>query len=327
MEKKNNETLVGIIIGMIITLTVAGCLYSANILNIKTSTIEDNQKTNTTEENKTVDNANEEINKATDASIETIAKTIGEKMYKNLYSFQTSWIFCGENMKWNNKEDYIQNPKFEYEYHLYDVSQDFKSIKELNDYLKTYLTDDMIKKYYQKDSGIYEYKDGKYVNEIYLEKDGKLYCKNPNKDHGYVDYDKDNSTYNVITSTDNSAVVSATIGFKEKGDETTINADKLQYEIIKENNKWLIKSFLDIPEGMVNIRSIETYLKDITEYNKSNSNHKITVAYDGKDYTDSNMLSIIDNIDSWKVSPNGEKWRAFVVMYNNEGYISKVVIS
>ena len=43
----------------------------------------------------------------------------------------------------------------------------------INNYLKSYVTDELIKKYYQTESGIYEYKDGKYVNEIYLEKDGK----------------------------------------------------------------------------------------------------------------------------------------------------------
>lgn len=313
MEKKNNSgMLVGILIGIVIAIIVVGGLFVTGTINFK----------------QTANTGNKQTSKSTNNdNIEDTAKALGEKMYLNLYSFQTSWVFCGENMKWGNKEDYIQNPDFEYEYHMYDVSQDFKSINELNNYLKSYLTDELIKKYYQTESGIYEYKDGKYVNEIYLEKDGKLYCKNSNKDHGYVDYDKDNSTYNLVESNENSAVVTATIGYKAKGDETVVNIDKLQYEIVKSNNNWVLKSFINIAEGKVNIRSIESYLKDIKSYNELSPQHKIIVTYNGKDYTDSNMLSIIDNLDSTDVSTNGERWKSFNILYDNKGYISKLIIA
>lgn len=76
-------------------------------------------------------------------------------------------IYCGDNMKWNNESDFIPAPNLDYMY-LYDVFQDFKSISELNSYIKTYISDDMISAYSR--SG--------YLYDLYKEQDGKLYCLN-----------------------------------------------------------------------------------------------------------------------------------------------------
>lgn len=319
MEKKNNNGLIIVLVGLVIILAVLCFLFASGKINLN-NIVSEEKKIN---DNEVIDNNND------NNDIYNIAVNLGDKLYKNLYSFNSTWVFCGENMKWYNENDYIPYEDADRQgMHKYDVSQDFKSLEELNNYFKSFMSDNLINKYYRTESGIYAYKDGKYTSGVYLEKDGKLYCMSSNKDHGFINYEKENSNYRVINSSDAKIDVVANVGYFEKGSNMVNETEILSYSLIKENDNWKIKSFVIIPDGIVWLRSLESYFNDIIDYNNYSDN-KISIIYNDKEYSSKEDLkNIVKSIEDSPiyVAPNGEKTANFNIIYNEKGYVTKISV-
>ena len=328
MKNKGNILIV-LLMGIIIVILAVLCvLFATDTIKFNSKVINNSdQNTSISKDNKASDDSIS--NQTIPNDMKKIAENLGDKLYKNLYSFNSAWVFCGENMKWNNEEDFIPYEETGMQsIHKYDVSQDFKTIEELNNYFKSFMSENLINKYYKTNSGTYAYKNGKYIYEIYLEKDGKLYCKNSNKDHGFIMYEKNDSNYRIVNYNKNKIDVVANVGYFEKGSDIVNESEVLSYSVIKENNNWIINSFIVIPDGVVSVRSIESYLNDIADYN-DNSDNKIIVVYNDKEYTSkndfSNIVKLVES-NTVYVTPNGEKWSNFNIIYNEKGYVSKVAI-
>ena len=92
-EKKNNGTLVGILIGIVLTLLVVGGLFATGTIGFKTSTTSDNDQTS--ENNQTnISNSNTDSN-----------TTIQTKLVDNLNCSNSETTFNGIIVKVEQKEE------------------------------------------------------------------------------------------------------------------------------------------------------------------------------------------------------------------------------
>ena len=99
MEKKNNNGLIIVLVGLVIVLAVLCVLFATKKITLNKETT-----------NKQESNSEIIVNNNEKEDVYSIAKKLGDKLYKNLYSFNTAWVFCGENMKWGNEEDVNREP-------------------------------------------------------------------------------------------------------------------------------------------------------------------------------------------------------------------------
>lgn len=303
MAKKNNHQIVIILMGIIIIILSALCILFANdtinLENIKPQSNNPDQNQLNGETGNT-NNLNDEV-----------------KRLANWFFYYSDplIVYCGENMDWGNEKDYISHPEADF-IHLYDVSQDFKSINEINSYVKTYLSDEMIN----------SHSKSNYVHDVYKEKDGKLYCLNLNKDNG-VWFDEDETTYKIIDSNDNEINVIGKVVFYETGNDFP-SYFVTPIKIVKENGKWIIASYISINTDLVAIGNHDRLLNDIILNNKLNSKHQIAIEYEGNVYSSSDEIKKLSKSieGTYYTSPNGEKWVMPHIKYDSKGYVSKVII-
>ena len=114
---------------------------------------------------------------------------------------------------------------------MYYVSE-FSNKEEFNNYLKTFMTDEVIKKYSS---------DEKYTSDTYKESNGKLYCLNSNKDCYFI-YDADKSNYTITDYSDDKIIATGKLGFHSCGDQEEYY--NISIEIIKDsNNNWIVSKY------------------------------------------------------------------------------------
>ena len=293
MEKKNNNgVIVGILIGIVIMLLVVGGLFLTNTISFNSkSGANDNASGN----NINTNNSDTDFN----------------KIYKWVFNYiNNTFVYCGDNMDWSNDNDHIadsENPTIKYV-----VSKDFKSIKQLNSYVKTFVSNEMFSVY----NDIF---DSNFGVSRYKENDGKLYCLNPAKGSG-LQYDEDRTIYKVIESNDSEINIIGYVAAYAVGD---MNPTYLvtPIKLSKVNGNWLVSSYVNIFTGYLPSNSLKFYFEDVILNNKLNPNHKISINYLEKSYsTDEEIKKLGDE----HVNDDGNSFVQLYPIYDDKGYVSAI---
>ena len=244
MEKKNNNgVLIGVLIGIIIMLLVFVCLFATNTISFNTKEVSNNNQEEKNEnsikkDTNTSNQANIELNKENNNKLNkelskeeatSILKERTRKVFKYVHSLSA---YCGETeVTYPEDINNYDKEKFIVEgYITYFVSK-YKNKEELNNYMKTFMNDEVIKKYS---------KEGVYTVETYKEQNGHLYCLNSNKDCG-MSYNESKSSYTITNL--NNDIISAIgkIAYNSCGE--TEEYLTVLVEIAKDNNNWLITKY------------------------------------------------------------------------------------
>lgn len=228
--KKNNGLVIGLSITIVIILGILIFLFSTNtiVFNTKKVDVKDNLQ-----DDKEENQPNDEKKLLTEKEAISIADAKVPVAFDYIYALSS---YCGEGVEWGKGSDYIAGEMGDW-YHEYDVSKQFKSKDELDTYLQTILSDDLISKFNSANNLRDDLKD-----KAYLEKDNKLYCLNSNKGCGKT-YDKDATTFTVNEITTDKISITASIGYKTCGEEPAMNAS---IELSKNNSgNWIITSYSD----------------------------------------------------------------------------------
>ena len=134
-EKKNNGTLVDILIGIIIMLLVVGGLFATGTIGFKTNTTNDNEQM---DENNQADNG--DVTSSEDYDAESIAKEKMPVAISLANQKHNAMTYCG-----GFKQDdmiFIDNAKI-----TMDASSKFKTLDELKNHLKENISEELINKY------------------------------------------------------------------------------------------------------------------------------------------------------------------------------------
>lgn len=229
MEKKNNNgILIGVLIGIIIMLLVFVGLFATNTISFNTKeTFTSNQTKEDTLNNK---ENNIELNKElTNEEAISIVKERVEKVFEYAHFMSA---YCGETeITYPEDINNYDKEKFIVEgYITYYVSK-YKNKEELNNYMKTFMNDEVIKKYS---------KEGAYTVDTYKEQNGHLYCLNSNKDCGtYLDINQSNFTIKNLSKD----TISVTGKIKTGSCGETEEYLTVSVEIAKDNNNWIVTKY------------------------------------------------------------------------------------
>lgn len=139
------------------------------------------------------------------------------KIHKFAYDYFLTWPYCGEY-----EAITVDDPVYD----MQGISKDFKSFDELYNYLKKYMSNDVINQ------------NTHTVKENYYIKDGKLYCKFDAK--GWV-YEYQSSKVNILTLTDKKAETKIIIRSK---DEEDILIEYFDVTFEKINDNWIITKYI-----------------------------------------------------------------------------------
>ena len=286
-KSKHNSLVVVIVILALLVLALGGYIVYDKVLNNKETPISSN-------------NTNENNSDNFDAL--SIVKTNFKKMIPFVHSVGP---YCGER----NTNDYIEEDSIRWELSSYSNKN------ELNNYLKSFMTDEVISKY----------TNSNYTLDLYKEQNGKLYCLNPNKGSDFR-YSEDKISYKVINTTDDS--ISSVITFDVESYGYTYNY-VLPMELIKNSNgNWLVSSYFEIITGDRELEIVKSIvLNNIIEYNEINTNHKISIIYGTTNATSKDdITSLKNNIKENYESSNGMKWVKIKLNYDEKGYVNQLVI-
>ena len=182
--------------------------------------------------------SNEESNKEDNQINEVINyEQIAKEKVPTMAIIAHRWNYCG---KYDKNDRILKNDSNNIPREYWKAT-DFKTIKELSDFLHKTISEELINKYY-------DFND----TSRFFEKDGNLYFQPSSKDCGYdFVYDdtrlKNETTYEIINQTETSfdiiAKVPYTVGCGEESNNTltlTINVT-----ISKINNSWIIIKYED----------------------------------------------------------------------------------
>ena len=290
-QEKNNKGVIALVVVLcLIVLGLGGYIVYDKVLC---------SKENPTPENNITSDNSDNFNAL------SIVKTNFKKMIQFMHSVGP---YCGER----NKNDYIVDPE---EISIRWELSSYSNMNELNNYLKSFMTDSVIS----------IYTNSNYIYDLYKEQNGKLYCLSPNKAVDFR-YSDDKISYKIINTTDES--ISAVITFDVESFGYTYNYVS-PIELIKNSNgNWLVSSYFEIITGDMEIDIVKSIvLNDIIEYNEINTNHKISIIYGTKTAASKNdITSLKDNIKENYESPNGTKWVKIKVNYDENGYVNQLVI-
>lgn len=134
------------------------------------------------------------------------------KIHKFVYDYFLSWPYCGESEKVDGND-------------LLRVSKQFKTYNELSNYLKGYMSEDLI---YQN-------------KESYYEENGKLYCKMDAK--GWV-YEYQSNKVNIVNLTDVKAETKVTVTSVDPENSEYVEEFDVTFE--KVNGNWVITKYEEI---------------------------------------------------------------------------------
>lgn len=199
-----------------ITITILSILLlitGGYLLYDKVLMEEDNQNINDNE------NKEQEINKTyiEGNDYEELIKELQEKV-KFTYGYFDNIPYCGDGTQ---SELPMENSGLNYY-----VSKEFKSYQEMFDYLKTYMTEDIINSNFS------------IKKENYLEKDGKLYCENFGKGSNIFQPKHFNIQVNKMSKNEINSVVAVELyGYEDK------DYQNYDVEFTKSNDNWIISSY------------------------------------------------------------------------------------
>ena len=231
MEKKNNSgMLVGILIGIIITLLVVGGLFATGTIGFKTSTTTDNGQTS---ENNQTDNSN--ITSSDDYDAESIAKEKMPVAISLVNQEHNAMTYCGG---FEQDDMILVDTDVEYAKITMDASSKFKTLNELKNHLKENISEELINKYF------------KTKENSYLEKDGKLYCQSAHKGFEWIfvrnedRINEDNPIeYTVLNKKQDSFDVKIEVKYGLMGSDERDQLITIDATITKTNSNWLVTKY------------------------------------------------------------------------------------
>lgn len=243
-QEKNKKTTIIITILVIIILILGilvGLLATDTISFTKINN--DTKKTNTKEEDKKDNKEDkEEENKllTNDEAKEVIKKSYN----KAISDFFDAITYCGNITNTTDEESQYFYNKYG---NFFIKSAQFKTFKELDNYLKQYATQKLLNenKRYKLNSTNPETGE---VIPSYVEKDGYLYCNTWNKGGpGIGEYQENESTFEVNNITEKSITGKIYAAYYDKFNNIN-NTLTIEVEVIKENDKWLLNHYKQIDE-------------------------------------------------------------------------------
>lgn len=209
MENKKNNTIIILLITLIVILLAVIAIFILNSKGIISITNNNNTEVN---DNNATENG-KSINTAMAVEIATAAA-------HKVGLVSNSPGYCGDNMAYDEKDVILNDAGIS----SHTASKDYKSLNELKEDLKKYMSDEIINKYIKDD--------------YYIEKDSKLYCNTPHK--GGIFYDKDNSSYN-ITSADENKIVA--YGIMARYSEGDIYRNDVNIQLEKNGSNYIITKY------------------------------------------------------------------------------------
>ena len=117
----------------------------------------------------------------------------------------------------------------------YYASKDFQSLDEMKNYLKQYLSAELVEKSINR-------KDAIYVFDLYVEKDEKLYCLSFGKNCGQT-YQLDNVTYQPQEVADHNLTIRLIIPYTTGCEDEKIKQLKLGIKLEKIDDQWKITNY------------------------------------------------------------------------------------
>lgn len=237
MEKeKNNKGLIILLSILVVLLAVLCVLFATGTIsfNYKTS----DYSTNNTENNVTQNNI--ENTTLTNSDAISIIKKLYSKDVRELYNEAVA--YCGERE--TGEGSHLSIDGFGY-----TKSKSFKSIKELEEHLKIYMTESLLSSSnYNKSVTI----DGKNITS-YVEKDGALYCngwnKGSNMELAYYSEEETSFEVNNISETSFEASINAIyydVDYETNKSASARTVKKINVTVIKENDSWLLDKYSEL---------------------------------------------------------------------------------
>lgn len=219
MPKIIKEFIVIIVVLLIIVIGLVGYIVYDKILNVEDDyEISDDNNVGTTNNTTINNNSNTSLDKEYNSLFNEI-----KNIYDVVYDFKTTqYVYCGKSESSNHQMvDGIND----------NVSTQFKTYDEMYNYLKQYMSEELIKdqRYYEKN--------------FYREENGKLYCLNAGKELSY-----DLGDVNIsITSIENNKITVMAVQ-EIIPNETYYQKMKITYELV--NDKYIVTSFIPIVKGI-----------------------------------------------------------------------------
>ena len=244
-NQKDNNGIIIVLLTIIIIILIALCiLFATGTISLKSKTVNNDTSNSGNSGTEIINNGN---NDSATNNIETTILTNAEaaEIVKNLYNDAVRYIYnqatayCGEGS--NGSDGYITIDGFGYA-----KSANFSNLEELEDYLKKYMTKELLSSTnYKKSVTI----NGKTITS-YIERDGALYCNGWNKggNMGLYYYDEDNTTYEInnITSTSFNAKIDAVYydySYVEDRNNSVRTLKEINVTVIKKNGNWLLDKY------------------------------------------------------------------------------------
>lgn len=223
MEKKNTGLIVLVVILSLLVVGLGGYIVYDKVLNKEDSNINNNVKDNNNIQNNTDNTTNNDASTSGNDDLDLSKKL--KSVFGSIYDFMISPNpYCGKR----SSDDKIEAEGGLYYY----ASTEFSSYQEMIDKFKKYASEEVLTR-------------GGTTKQYYLEKDGKLYCKDHGKGKvlGYRD-----AFINISEETDNRVVadviaVLATDMWENNPD--TISYYIEDYKVVFEknsNNEFIITS-------------------------------------------------------------------------------------
>lgn len=235
------------------------------------------------------------------------AKKIVEEKTKLVFIYENSLMpYCGER----DDNDYIKTGEFQ----RWDASTSYSSKNELLNYLRTFMSDDVIKEYSV---------EKMYTLPIYKEENNKLYCYHPNIGGGN-NYNAGKTYYQILNVTENYIDAIGNIYFTNYG-EMMSNITIIRLEKNKKSN-WIMTSYAPIKAGIQDLFSVEWILENIIFANITSLEHKIIVNYDEREISDSQEIEKLKKEINLKYGHEDEVKFNIFIEYDEVGYIKKIFI-
>lgn len=230
MEKeKNNKVLIVVLLVIIILLGALCALFATGTISLNFKT-ENNGAANNIEE--------------TTALTKTEAISIVKKLYNNDVRdiYNQAIAYCGERE--SGEGAYLSMDGFNY-----TKSKSFKTLGELENHLKKYMTESLLLSSNYNKSVVL---DGKTIKN-YVEKDGVLYCNGWNKGSNMelAYYIENESTFEInnIGETSFEANINAVyydVDYETNKDVSTKTEKKINVSVVKQNGNWLLDKYSEL---------------------------------------------------------------------------------
>ena len=226
--RKGYKIFLGIIVGLLLMVSLGFNFY---ILLHKNNINNENCECKKCEEKECTSSIDETGKKLTKAEAEQILKELYNDAVRHIFNESVS--YCGDYATGDNTTITLNG-------FSYSKSSTFKTFKELDNYLKNYMTESLLKSSGYNDSYV---EDGVTIGSYY-EKDGSLYCNGWNKG-GNIELEHyliNESTFVATKINDNSfdGSINAVYSDFENNNKTTL---KIKVSVVKQNDKWLLNSY------------------------------------------------------------------------------------